>query len=182
MIKLLFILFNSLILLWPNFVRSDTAIELVEVYLINQLDDQRGYCVDIKGHKSRAKINRGIQAHTCYSYQGEISVDQGFSRKRIMKNEFILSSFNVCIEASSVVEVGILYLKDCDMGKAQKFILMSDGKISLTSNKKLCLTVSQEESRKGGGGAPLHLIRNLSLDFCSDKISNYQKWGLRSMH
>tara|TARA_B100000767_G_scaffold60419_1_gene56242 strand:- start:904 stop:1152 length:249 start_codon:yes stop_codon:yes gene_type:complete len=62
MIKLLFILFNSLILLWPNFVRSDTAIELVEVYLINQLDDQRGYCVDIKGHKSRAKINRGIQA------------------------------------------------------------------------------------------------------------------------
>ena len=180
MIKLLFILFNFLILLWPNLVRSDAKGELVEIYLINQLDDQRGYCVDIKGYKSRAKINRGIQAHTCYSYQGEIAVDQGFSRKRIMKNEFILSSFNVCIEASSVVEIGRLYLKDCDMGNAQKFILMSDGKFSLVSNNKLCLTASQGKSRKGGGGLPLHLIRNLSLDFCNDKISNYQKWAIRS--
>ena len=94
-----------------------------------------------------------------------------------MKNEFILSSFNVCIEASSFVEIGRLYLKDCDMGNAQKFILMSDGKVSLLSNNKLCLTASQGKSRKGGGGLPLHLIRDLSLDFCNDKNLKLSEMG-----
>jgi hypothetical protein len=40
-----------LIFLLPNIVRSDTVGELVEVYLINQIDDQRGYCIDIKGSR-----------------------------------------------------------------------------------------------------------------------------------
>ena len=63
--KNLLILLTALIFILPNIVRSETVGELVEVYLINQIDDQRGYCIDIKGYKSRAKINRGIQAHTC---------------------------------------------------------------------------------------------------------------------
>ncbi|MDC0196588.1 RICIN domain-containing protein [Gammaproteobacteria bacterium] len=154
--------------------------ELVEVYLINKVDDQRGYCIDIKGYKSKAKVNRGVHAHTCYSYQGEIAVDQGFDRKRIMKNQFFLSRFNVCMEVSSIVSPGSLSLKDCNLGDFQKFILMSDGRVSLISNKKLCLTAAQGESRKGGGGSPVHLIRNLSFQFCSDKLINYQKWGIRS--
>ena len=39
---------------------------LAEIQLINKLDDQRGYCIDIRGHKERAKVQRGLQAHTCY--------------------------------------------------------------------------------------------------------------------
>ena len=72
-----------------NVVMSKTMDELVEVYLINQIDDHRGYCLDIKGYKSRANINRGMHAHTCYSYQGDIAVDQGFDRRKIMKNQFL---------------------------------------------------------------------------------------------
>ena len=45
-------------------------IDLLEIYSLDQMDDQRGYCIDIKGHKSKAKVNSGLQAHTCYSYQG----------------------------------------------------------------------------------------------------------------
>jgi len=163
-----------------NVVMSKTMDELVEVYLINQIDDHRGYCLDIKGYKSRANINRGMHAHTCYSYQGDIAVDQGFDRRKIMKNQFFLSGFNVCMEVSSIVTPGSLSLKNCNLGDAQKFVLMSDGRVSLISNKKLCLTVSQGDSRKGGGGSPVHLIRNLSFQFCSDKLINYQKWGIRS--
>ena len=55
---------------------SATLEATVEVYLLNQLDDHRGYCIDIKGSKSNANPENGLQAHTCYSYQGEISVDQ----------------------------------------------------------------------------------------------------------
>jgi hypothetical protein len=109
----------------------------VEVYLINQIDEQRGYCIDIKGYKLRAEVNRGIQAHTCYSYQGQIAVDQGFDRKKIMNNQFFLPRFNVCMEASSIVASGELFLKDCNLRDVQKFMLMNDGRIILVSNKKL---------------------------------------------
>jgi hypothetical protein len=178
--KFLLIFFTYSILFLPNTVRSEDASELVEVNLVNQIDEQRGYCIDIKGYKLRAEVNRGIQAHTCYSYQGQIAVDQGFDRKKIINNQFFLPGFNVCMEASSIAASGKLLLKDCNLRDVQKFILMNDGRISLVSNKKLCLTVSQGESRKGGGGSPAHLIRSVLFQPCSDKLMNYQKWNIRS--
>ena len=57
-------------------------VNLVEIKLLDNLDDKRGFCIDIKGHKSKAKIERGLQAHTCYSYQGDIAVEQGFDANR----------------------------------------------------------------------------------------------------
>jgi hypothetical protein len=42
------------------------------------------------------------------------------------------------------------------------------------------LTAFQGESRKGGGGLHVHPIRNLSFQFCSDKLINCQKWGISS--
>ena len=178
--KFLLIFFTYSILFLPNTVRSEDANELVEINLVNQIDEQRGYCIDIKGYKLRAEVNRGIQAHTCYSYQGQIAVDQGFDRKKIINNQFFLPGFNVCMEASSIAASGKLLLKDCNLRDVQKFILMNDGRISLVSNKKLCLTVSQGESRKGGGGSPAHLIRSVLFQPCSDKLMNYQKWNIRS--
>ena len=53
---------------------------LVEIRLVDKLDEQRGFCIDIRGHKERAKVNRGLQAHTCYSYQGQLGVDQAFDK------------------------------------------------------------------------------------------------------
>ena len=66
------ILLTSLLIVGASTVRAlDTIglVNLVEIYAINQIDDKRGYCLDIKGHKLKAKIERGLQAHTCYSYQ-----------------------------------------------------------------------------------------------------------------
>ena len=47
--KFLLIFLTYSILFLPNIVKSEVAGELVEVYLINQIDEQRGYCIDIKG-------------------------------------------------------------------------------------------------------------------------------------
>ena len=86
-------------------ITPSQADDNVEIYLLNQLDDPRGFCIDIKGHKFKAQINKGLQAHTCYSYQGEISPDQGFNSLKLTKNQFILPSFNVCMEASSLTTI-----------------------------------------------------------------------------
>ena len=51
--------------------------------------------------------------------------------------------------------------------------------IRLKNNTNLCLTVAKEKSRKGGGGLPVHLIRNVSMQICNDKLSVYQTWSIR---
>jgi hypothetical protein len=179
--KLSLTILTFLILLSPNTVLSRTMGDTVEVYLLNQLDEYRGYCIDIKGYKSKASVNKGLQAHTCYSYQGEIAVDQGFDESKFSKNQFFLPGFNVCMESVSVSASENIQLSNCRNGKLQKFKWDKTGRIHLISNLKLCLTVAQGQSRKGGGGSPVHLMRNLSLELCSDTLKIFQIWGVRKI-
>ena len=166
--KLAFIVLGLLL------IAPSQADDNVEVYLLNQLDDSRGFCIDVRGHKFKAQINKGLQAHTCYSYQGEISPDQGFSSLKLTKNQFILPSFNVCMEASSLKVSTNLKLEKCNRNKLQNFEWSNKNEIRLISNRKLCLTVGQEQSKKGGGGNPVHLMRKLSLELCNKSLNSYQ--------
>ena len=172
--KIIAIIILGLLLITPS-----QADDSVEIYLLNQLDDPRGFCIDIKGHKFKAQINKGLQAHTCYSYQGEISPDQGFNSRKLTKNQFILTSFNVCMEASSLTPSANLRLRKCDRNKLQNFEWSQENKIHLIGNRKLCLTIDQGQSKKGGGGSPVHLMRNLSLELCTESLNSYQAWGVR---
>ena len=160
-------------------IAPSQADDNVEVYLLNQLDDSRGFCIDIRGHKFKAQINKGLQAHTCYSYQGEISPDQGFNSLKLTKNQFFLPVFNTCMEASSLTPSAELRLRKCNRNKLQNFEWTNKNQIRLISNRKLCLTVDQGQSKKGGGGTPVHLMRNLSLELCSKSLNPYQAWGVR---
>jgi len=47
----------------------------VHIHSINQMDEPRVFYIDIKGHKSRAKVDRGLKAHMCYSFQVNIARD-----------------------------------------------------------------------------------------------------------
>ena len=174
--KLLTIIILSFFLITPS-----QAVNNVEIYLLNQLDDPRGFCIDIKGHKLKAQINKGLQAHTCYSYQGEISPDQGFNSLKLTKNQFILPFFKVCMEASSLEPSTNLKLGKCNRNKLQNFEWSNKNEIRLISNRKLCLTVGQEQSKKGGGGNPVHLMRKLSLELCNKSLNSYQAWSVRKL-
>ena len=166
-----------LIFLFPNIVSG----KIVEIYSLDQVDDQRGFCIDIRGHKSKAKVNSGLQAHTCYSYQGSIAVDKGFDSLKLDEDKFHLPAFNVCMEAASNTASSSLRLNKCQDEELQKFEWDSNGRIYLISNIKLCLTVAQGKSREGGGGSPVHLMRNLSLEPCGDTLHTFQMWGARSV-
>jgi len=157
---------------------SQVESEIVEVYLLNNLNDSRGYCVDVMGYKNDADVDRGLQTHTCYSYQSDISVDQGFDKAKINENEFYLSHFKVCMQAQKIEQSSRLELTNCDKNEKQKFILQNDGRIQPMSDLNLCLTVS-ESYREGSGGNPVHLIRDLSLQLCNDALSSFQKWSVR---
>jgi len=152
--------------------------EYYEIYLLEQLNENRGYCIDIKGSKLNADPDNGLQAHTCYSYQGEVSVDQGFDNVKIDEDEFYMPFFDVCMEAKNTSASSTLNLNGCNKNEKQKFKFNNKAEIVLNDNNNLCLTVS-ENSREGGGGTPTHLIRDLIIDNCSTDISTRQRWGLR---
>mgnify|MGYP001188585784 CR=1 FL=1 len=168
---------SYLILLLPSPVFG----EVVEIYTVAQLDDYRGYCLDIKGYKLKARINKGMQVHTCYSYQDEIAVDQGFDSFKLTQNQFFMPAFSVCIEAGSATPSAPIRLAKCQPSKLQEFKWDEKGRIFIMSNIKLCLTVDNGESRKGGGGVPVHLKRDLTLEICSDRLTDYQVWGIRKI-
>jgi len=174
LITILFISF----LTSPSWSKSE--VDLVEIKLLNNLDDKRGFCIDIKGHKFRAKISRGIQAHTCYSYQGEIAVDQGLDANKLKQKQLFFPYFDVCVHPTSSKNPLNLNLLKCD--NTEEFVFSEDNTIRLKNNMNLCLTVAEGYSRKGGGGSPVHLIRNLSMQTCNQQNSVYKTWGIRGFN
>ena len=66
------------------------------------------------GYKTSADVNKALQTHSCYSYQGSVSVDQGFDVSKISNGEFNLPFFNVCMEAESAESSSGLILRGCD--------------------------------------------------------------------
>ena len=158
---------------------SAQANETVEVLLVDRLDDQRGFCLDIRGYKRRARVDRGLQAHSCYSYQGEIGVDQGFDADGIKAGRFHMPGFDVCMTAAA--ETGArLNLAKCDGSAPQGFSLAASGEIVPKSAPQLCVTVAGGESREGGGGQPVHLIRRLTLETCDENRAKFQLWRVRT--
>ena len=153
--------------------------ELVEIQLIDKLDETRSYCIDIKGYKERAKVHRGLQAHTCYSYQGQLGVDQAFDKDLIQFGKFYMPTFDVCMEAKSLDEGAILTLKDCNNTAFQKFNFTSENQIKVSGKHDLCLAVESEKSKQGGGGTPVHLIRTLQLKRCSLVDLKYTAWKIK---
>ena len=149
---------------------------LSELQLVSKLDDQRGYCIDIRGHKERAKVQRGLQAHTCYSYQGQIGVDQAFDASLIATGKFYLPAFDVCMAAENIAQGSRLILNRCTDQNLQKFALSSDNEIKLVANDELCITVSDGDSQVGGGGTPAHLMRRLTLENCATTKNEYKHW------
>ena len=151
---------------------------LVEIQLVDKLDEQRGFCLDIRGHKERAKVHRGLQAHTCFSYQGQLGVDQAFDELLISRGKFYLPAFDVCMEAGGSVAGSRLNLEACNDTDEQRFEFTANGQIKLMSNEELCLAIDASGSKQGGGGTPLHLLRSLSLANCEKSGPRYTTWRI----
>ena len=175
--KFLLLVLTLLFNLTAFTVLGKSGNDLVEIMLLDNLDDTRGFCIDIRGHKYKAKIERGLQVHTCYSYQSKIAVDLGLSAKRLKQKELFFPYFDVCVYPTSFNKPLSLNLQKCET--KQIFIFGEDNTIRLKNNKNLCLTVVKENSRKGGGGSPVHLIRNVSMEVCNSQMSIFQSWGIR---
>lgn len=159
-----------------------SAQDLVEVRLVADLDDSRGYCLDVAGGRGTdAPIEKGLQAHTCYDYGGSLLEDQSFDVELVSQGQFKIPYFDVCMVASPIETGSALMLAACESVATQQFSLQTNGNIVVQANPELCVTASSTEKREGRGGSPVHVMRPLSLQPCSTDSSAYQTWTTFSL-
>ena len=161
------------------FSASTAAAEDVEIYLVDLLDNkQAGYCVDISGGKGDgANPDNGLQGHTCYSPLGELLVDQIFDTEKFAENTLYMPKFDVCAQVASTAAGTKVDLATCDGSVGQQFSFTGEGVISPVSASEMCFPVG-EDTRSGR--SDVNQIKELTLQSCSDDMSAYQTWSVRS--
>lgn len=149
-------------------------IENVEITLIDVLDGvTSSYCLDIAGGNQNIDISNGLQAHTCYSYRGEIGTDQKFDPTRFESNELYMPDFDVCATVSALGEGASIGLAACDGSDLQTISFSGSGTISMVTAPQLCFTAGTDSRF---GRSDVHQIKALTLETCSPDRAAYQMW------
>ena len=173
------VLTGSLFILFAMNVNADTP---VEVKLIAPIEEDRGWCLDLRGRMNNAAPIGGVHGHTCDTYSGNGPiVDQAFSMENIMQeNTFRLLAFSdKCLTMYAPGEGSFVSMETCD-GRATQVIMMNEsGEISPEMLPELCLTAGSVVL-PGGGGNPLHLMRDISFEACDSDINERQLWEFRA--
>ena len=170
---------TSLLIASLSLISSAVNADMVEITLADDLDGiKNGYCLDIaRGQKENANPANGLQAHTCYSHEGQLAIDQIFDTDRFVNEELYMPEFDVCASVSSVEVGATVSLAECDGSDQQKLILTSKGQITPSSDTTLCVTAA-EETRTGR--SKTNLMRALSLQTCSEENAPTQVWRTRT--
>ncbi len=152
----------------------------VEVTLKDGLDGNlNGYCLDIKGGGQNINPADGLQAHTCYSYRGDLGSDQAIDPEGIARGEFKVVAFDVCATMDGTEAGAEVALSACDGGEMQQFDFAENGNISPKSAPGMCLTAGKETTFGRGGTSP-HQIKTLTLQSCGGDLTAYQEWYTRT--
>ncbi|MEL6547364.1 MAG: hypothetical protein AAFQ82_22260, partial [Myxococcota bacterium] len=76
----------------------------VEIALQARLDGITSeYCLDIAGGNRNVDPAKGLQAHTCYSYQGQLGSDQVFDPQKLKDDGLLfMPAYEVCVTLSEL--------------------------------------------------------------------------------
>ncbi len=177
--KKLQILAGSLFVLFALNVNAQTP---VEIKLIAAIEEDRGWCVDLRGGANAGQPIGGLHGHTCYTYNGNgPTPDQAFVMELIQdNNEFRMVEFNdKCMTLYEPKDGSFISLENCDGREAQHIILNDAGQIVPEMMPELCMTMSSVVL-PGGGGDPVHIMRDVSFDTCDSDNDELQLWELRA--
>ena len=160
---------------------SAAAETSVEVKLIAAMEEDRGWCLDLRGRLDNAQPVGGLHGHTCDSYSGfGIGADQGYSQEDIFeKDQFRLVVFDKCLTLYEPKPGSFVSLETCDGRAAQQIALNDSGQIVPTYMPQLCLTMDPVV-QPDGRGTPLHIMRDVTFELCDDESSERQLWELRA--
>ena len=163
------------------FMHSVNALTKAEIKLIDPLEEERGWCVDLFAHLTGGLPIGGFQGHNCFLYMGNgPTEDQGFdSEFFVSNNELRLWYFDLCMTLNDPNPGSFVATEPCVGAATQKFEWKAEGEIVPLAAPDLCLTLGSR-AVTGGGGDPIHLIKRLSFKSCDLEIAVRQRWEWRS--
>lgn len=141
-----------------------------------ELDEPRGLCVDIPGHRDRVNTRAALMVHSC---KWDIwNDDERFDAVRLAKGFLLMPAYDLCAAASSADIGAVIMLTGCDGATLQQWT-HDEGRLRLTAHRHLCLTVGPEASQLTPGGRRLesrHVARSLALETCRTEARKRQSW------
>jgi hypothetical protein len=140
------------------------------------LDEARGLCLDIPGHRDRVNVSRPLVVHTC---KWDIwNLDERFDAAALEQGVLRMPAYDLCVGADRAAPGANIVLRDCDALPEHGWIV-DEGRIQLAAAPNLCLTVGSEPSRLTPGGQRLpsrHVARSLALERCQAAARDRQIW------
>jgi len=164
------------------FAINASAATPVEVKLIAPIEEDRGWCLDLRGGQNNGEPIGGLHGHTCYTYNGNgPTPDQAFVMENIQdKNEFRMVEFNdKCMTLYEPKAGSFISVETCDSREAQQIVINDSGRIFPKLMPELCLTLGTVVV-PGGGGSPLHIMRDVTFEACDSESNERQLWELRA--
>jgi hypothetical protein len=177
--KRLQLLAGSLFVVFAINANAETP---VEVKLIAAIEEDRGWCLDLRGGQNNGVPIGGLHGHTCYASNGNgPTPDQAFVMENVQeKNEFRMVGFNdKCMTLYEPEKGSFISMETCDGRKAQAIEMNEAGQIIPKMMPGLCVTLGTVVV-PGGGGRPLHLMRDVTFEACDSEINVRQSWELRA--
>ncbi len=154
----------------------------VEVKLIAPIEEDRGWCLDLRGGQNNGEPIGGLHGHTCYTSNGRgPTPDQAFVMENIEEqNDFRMVEFNdKCMTLYEPQAGAFISMETCDGRKTQQMTMNESGQIIPKMMPELCVTMGTVVV-PGGGGRPLHLMRDVTFEACDSDIYERQRWELRA--
>jgi hypothetical protein len=138
-----------------------------------ELDEPRGYCIDIRGQAAALRINEPLQGHTCKVSQW---VDMLFDDVRITADaQLYMPEYDLCLAAQAAEAGAGLVLETCAGGALQSWSHSASGNVVLTGSPELCVTLGAEAGINAGG--PGYVRRSLALAPCDAAAVDRQTWA-----
>ena len=147
---------------------------------VYELEDPRGYCLDIPGFGAQIRIDAPITTHTCkYSLPG-FDVDEIFEHT---DGKLRLVNYDRCLSADSM-EAGRADVNSIDCGDAHEWQVHADGRVTPSSDSSQCLTLAAERVfvNTAIGTVPPYSSRAVSLEPCTADASYRQRWRWSETH
>ncbi|KXF83349.1 RICIN domain-containing protein [Enterovibrio coralii] len=127
--------FINVALLGMLFSAPTFADEAFVIKLVDPLDEEEFYCLDITGHKTSLKLDDPLQAHTCK----KASDDQLFV---LEQSTLKMPAYDRCLTAAGSSNTSLpgstLLVRECNGGVTQNFSVLESGKVQLEGSD-LCI-------------------------------------------
>ena len=140
---------------------------------VDELEDPRGYCLDIPGFGPTMQIDAPTYTHSCkYSLPG-FDVDELLLHDD-GKLRFV--NFDRCLAADPVGVGDNVYTVACNQAHAWR--VHDGGRVTPASAMDLCLTLSASRTfvRTGFGTVPPYSSRAVTLESCTVEAAFRQHW------